>query len=523
MRLCLASSWRVRLGLLLVALTASTGLVVPAWSATVDGTATMAGTLTRAGGGAPATATISGRVTNSFGAPIAARLLVYALDGSGRLDLVGSFPVTKAGYDLQVPAGHVTVEAVPYDSFQFFYPAWLDGVGPATATWLDLAAGDTRSVHDIAMGGGRTYRGRVIDANGVGVDKVEVTAVQDGVVYSRTTTTADGSYALPGLGNNAVGEVLIRYSRDGVITEWYNDAASEAAAQAVNNLPAIADLRPLSTTVAFDAGRALMTTAVPRLVGTFTYGDRMYAVPATWNVEPDHREFHWYCNGQFTGAVGESFAPRDGVDDHCALAVREIATKDGYQSGITESSNPVPLIRFGASTAPRVTGAATVGSTLAASPATWNLPDTEAPTYQWLRDGVAIRGATAQSYRPVAADVGHRLSITAAARRHGRAASSTSTPTALVRALSRMTATASSGLRTVAATAVLSTPGAASPAGRIVVKKGTTLVTSVAVTRTPLKVPVRLRMARGWHTLTFSYGGSTRATPVTRGVRFFVK
>uniref|UniRef100_UPI002812802A lamin tail domain-containing protein n=1 Tax=Microbacterium sp. TaxID=51671 RepID=UPI002812802A len=56
-----------------------------------------------------------------------------------------------------------------------------------------------------------------------------------------------------------------------------------------------------------------------------------------------------------------------------------------------------------------VAGTARVGSTLTAKPGTW----TEGATlsYQWLRDGAAIAGATSASYTPVAADAGRKLSV----------------------------------------------------------------------------------------------------------------
>ena len=57
-------------------------------------------------------------------------------------------------------------------------------------------------------------------------------------------------------------------------------------------------------------------------------------------------------------------------------------------------------------------GTAQVGQTLSA------LPNY---TYQWFRSGVAISGATSQTYTPIAADVGHTLSAT-------KASASMSTP-----------------------------------------------------------------------------------------------
>jgi hypothetical protein len=55
--------------------------------------------------------------------------------------------------------------------------------------------------------------------------------------------------------------------------------------------------------------------------------------------------------------------------------------------------------------APRITGSATVGSTLTANPGTWAPPPVSL-RYQWYRSGVAIIGATAATLRLTAADVG---------------------------------------------------------------------------------------------------------------------
>jgi hypothetical protein len=59
---------------------------------------------------------------------------------------------------------------------------------------------------------------------------------------------------------------------------------------------------------------------------------------------------------------------------------------------------------------PVIWGAAAVGSTLKASPGTWG-PSNAALSYQWLRDGQPIGGATDTSYAVVPADVGHGVSV----------------------------------------------------------------------------------------------------------------
>ncbi|GEL94476.1 hypothetical protein [Cellulomonas composti] len=62
-----------------------------------------------------------------------------------------------------------------------------------------------------------------------------------------------------------------------------------------------------------------------------------------------------------------------------------------------------------AKTPPTVTGTAKVGALVRSSKATWDLAGTV--TFQWLRDGVAIAGATSSAYRVQDADRGARLSV----------------------------------------------------------------------------------------------------------------
>ncbi|WP_456695891.1 family 78 glycoside hydrolase catalytic domain [Aeromicrobium sp. P5_D10] len=82
--------------------------------------------------------------------------------------------------------------------------------------------------------------------------------------------------------------------------------------------------------------------------------------------------------------------------------------------------------------APQVKGTAKYGSTLTATAGTWN---TKGLTfrYQWLRDGKAISGRTAASYKLSAADVGRRIAVRVTASKTGLAAkTATSAATAKV-------------------------------------------------------------------------------------------
>jgi len=86
-----------------------------------------------------------------------------------------------------------------------------------------------------------------------------------------------------------------------------------------------------------------------------------------------------------------------------------------------------------ASVAPVVTGSTVQGGTLFCTQGTWsNYPDSY--TYQWLRAGTPVAGATASSYPTVLADVGSTISCRVTATAGGTAGGSTSTATAVITA-----------------------------------------------------------------------------------------
>jgi hypothetical protein len=77
-------------------------------------------------------------------------------------------------------------------------------------------------------------------------------------------------------------------------------------------------------------------------------------------------------------------------------------------------------------TAPVIAGAATVGNSLICSAGQWSgtMPQTDA--LQWMRDGIAITGATGPTYVVVATDAGHALSCTVTASNLGGSATAQS-------------------------------------------------------------------------------------------------
>lgn len=80
---------------------------------------------------------------------------------------------------------------------------------------------------------------------------------------------------------------------------------------------------------------------------------------------------------------------------------------------------------------PTISGTAKYWSLLTVDPGVW--PPADTLSYRWLRDGTPIKGATGSTYRPHAADIGHKLSVAVTGSRTGYAPfTKTSAATAVV-------------------------------------------------------------------------------------------
>ena len=78
-------------------------------------------------------------------------------------------------------------------------------------------------------------------------------------------------------------------------------------------------------------------------------------------------------------------------------------------------------------TAPSVSGTPAAGTTITCEPGSWSGSVPQTDTFQWLRDGTAITGATGSSYTVALGDIGHVLSCSVTASNLGGAVTATST------------------------------------------------------------------------------------------------
>lgn len=163
---------------------------------------------------------------------------------------------------------------------------------------------------------------------------------------------------------------------------------------------------------------------------------------------------------------------------------------------------------------PLVSGLARVGETLRASGIGWD-PVPERTAHQWLRDGVAVPGATGSTYAIRPQDAGRRLAVRVTAGRSGHhdgsATSAPSTPVVRARSTVRMLTRPGRSGRVRIDLVVRAQGG--TPAGPVVVRaagraRTVRLVDGRATLRVRFPAPGRRRVVA-------TYGGSSWAAPST--------
>jgi hypothetical protein len=164
----------------------------------------------------------------------------------------------------------------------------------------------------------------------------------------------------------------------------------------------------------------LTATPTPTVAGTPKVGQTLTATPGTWAPAPVILAYQWHRSGTaIPGATAKTY-PVVTADAGATLTVTVTGSKAGYVT-VPKSSTATALVSGGVLTAtpvPTISGTTTVGQTLTAKAGTW-APATVALKYQWLRAGTAITGATAGTYKLVAADAGKTITVKVTGTRSG--------------------------------------------------------------------------------------------------------
>jgi hypothetical protein len=182
----------------------------------------------------------------------------------------------------------------------------------------------------------------------------------------------------------------------------------------------------------------------PGITGSATQGATLTDVHGTWTNSPLLYGYQWEdCDASgasctpIAGAVGQNYT-LGAADVGHTIRVAE-STANGAGSSSAPASSPATAVVVVASTPPPAATApvnvtvpvvvntpATVGRVLGCSGGSWSGSTPQTYTYQWLRTGVAISGATGQYYTVTSADTGNTLACRVTATNVAGSAAATS-------------------------------------------------------------------------------------------------
>ncbi|MFT4213343.1 MAG: CAP domain-containing protein [Microbacterium sp.] len=224
-------------------------------------------------------------------------------------------------------------------------------------------------------------------------------------------------------GWTAAGEnVAYGYAPTAVTTAWLNSAGHRAniestlfthigigvACSASGTPYYTQDFGAYSSSAAVALGS--LTAATPAITGTVAVGEKLTAKVGTWNPTSVVLTYRWLRGGvAISGATGKTYK-LTAADAGKKISVRVTGTKSGYTTTtVTSAAKKVPKV-LTKTTTPKITGTKKVGKKLTAAAGTWK-PSGVTLSYQWLRGGVAISGATGKTYKLTAADAGKKISV----------------------------------------------------------------------------------------------------------------
>jgi hypothetical protein len=161
-----------------------------------------------------------------------------------------------------------------------------------------------------------------------------------------------------------------------------------------------------------DIAQGVLSPApTPTITGSMGVGSTATASPGTWGPGSVSLAYKWKRNGTDIPDATTSTYAIVGTDLGASITVEVTATRAGYATSVkTSTARTVIAGSFTNSVSPSITGTATVGSVLTAAPGTWS-PTADSTTYQWVRGGTAITGATNATYTLVEADRGKQISV----------------------------------------------------------------------------------------------------------------
>lgn len=372
-----------------------------------------------AGGG------LSGRFVDAAGVGVEKLYVTATVNG----EVIADADVDQWGYWTlkALPAGaRVTLEASPRDDYTGNYADYRSGPYP-------VVGGKVTDLGNQKL----TSAGRIkvhIPSLSTDLYDMKVTAVVtdlagNELVGSRVTTDDDDTAVI----TVPAGQVLVRFQGQGIVTEWWKDASTMAAATRITVTAGrtAATIVPKLALGTSDAVGTLSGTVTNSsgLSGTLsvlvTDGHHDLYAPVASNgaysvvLDPGvYKVRAALCHGYWMGESGC-------MGDRLVAWYQGSTWRDSESVTVTSGKTTANVnldvygdSDFTAVPTPAITGNAVVGGILTANPGTW-VPTPSSFSYRWLRDGAVIPGATAATYQIQLADLGMPLSVSVVGSRAG--------------------------------------------------------------------------------------------------------
>lgn len=156
--------------------------------------------------------------------------------------------------------------------------------------------------------------------------------------------------------------------------------------------------------------RPMAVTPVPTVTGTGRVGQTLTATTAKWWPGGVTLKYQWKRNSApISGATGSKYTLVT-ADAGASITVAVSGTKSGYTAVTKTSAARVVEKLLTATPVPSVSGQGRVGQKLSAAAGSWS-PAKVTLTYRWMRNGVAIAGATASTYTLTTSDAGRSITV----------------------------------------------------------------------------------------------------------------
>jgi hypothetical protein len=366
----------------------------------------------------------SNTVTNSSARYLIAASPMGQDPTSGTKELLLT-PAPSASGSTQVGS---TLTALPglWDSGVVLTYQWLrNGVAISGATNLTylLAAADSGAEISVKVTGSKAgYRpvsrtsAPLTASAASGVQNLVLTPVP---TVSGSTQVGSTLTALPGLWDSGV-VLTYQWLRNGAAISGATnltyllaaaDSGAEISVKVTGSKAGYIAVSQLSTPLSISAttgAQKLLLTPTPTISGSDRVGSTLTAVTGIWDSGVV-LTYQWLRNGvAISGATSPNYELVS-ADADKLIYVRVTGSKSGYSTVSKLSSSSMPISAFLLTPVPTISGSAQVGSTLTAVAGTWD--SGVVLSYQWLRNGVAISGASSLSYTVVLADRGALMAV----------------------------------------------------------------------------------------------------------------